>query len=127
MCFLVSGLDPVVPPSYSPVTDTQEHTLIEHLFCARHLVPMGEQGSCVIPDLSACRLVHHCLFPEQLACGLFYAASWLRRVARYDLAISPALAFLLPAPSPPPHWGMVFVVTCSQHSCPKHQGVHPCP
>lgn len=51
-CPLVLGLDPVVPSSHSPVTDTRGHTIIEHLPCARHSVHMGEQGSCMIPTLS---------------------------------------------------------------------------
>lgn len=36
LCPLVLGLDAVVPLLHSPVTDTQGHTLIEYLFCARH-------------------------------------------------------------------------------------------
>lgn len=51
-CPLVLGLDPVVPSSDSPVTDTRGHTITEHLPCARHSLHMGEQGSCMIPTLS---------------------------------------------------------------------------
>lgn len=98
VCLLAAGLDPVVPPSHSPVTDAQGHTLIEHLFCARHSVHTGEQGACVIPDHSVCRPVHHCLFPGLLAWSVLCCKQWLTWGACYDLAISPASGL------PPPRW-----------------------
>lgn len=51
-CPLASGLDPVVPSSHSPVTETQGHMLIVRLLCARRSVCMGKQGSHMILDLA---------------------------------------------------------------------------
>lgn len=61
---------------------------------------MGEQGSCMIPDLSAYTLVHHCLSPELLACGLFFAVGMACR----DLAFSPVSD--LPSPHFPPGYDL---------------------
>lgn len=51
-CPPASGLNLVVPSSYSPVIGTWGYALVGHLPCARHSMRMGEQGSCIIPDLS---------------------------------------------------------------------------
>lgn len=59
----------------------------------------------MIPDLSACTLVHHCLSPELLACGLFFAVGMACR----DLAFSPV------SDLPPPHRAMTLMLTCYQH------------
>ena len=121
VCLPAARLDPVVPPSHSPVTDAQGHTLIEHLFCARHSVHTGEQGACVIPDHSVCRPVHHCLVPGLLAWSVLCCKQWLTWGACYDSHFPS----LWPSPSPLEAWS--FVVICYQHLGRKHQGVHPSP
>ena len=92
-----SGLDPVA--SHAPGTDTQGHTITEHLPCARHSVHMGEQGLCMMADLSglvaqlAIVLPQSC-WPVTCCCR----KQGLRRQEGFALAI-----FLAPD-QPSPRW-----------------------
>lgn len=83
-----------MPSSHSPVRDTQGQILPEHLPCASHSVCVGEQGSCVIPDLSELIAQLVTVSPQScwpLVCSLRQAAFMRQELYGWAISLAPGL------------------------------------